>query len=653
MIVYNIVKSGIRVTRKSVMAKKRIAVLTSGWSVDYVLSVLSGMEKICRKRNADLYIFTCYKSFESDGSPNMTGFSIFDLMNPHDYDGIVFMPNLFNDREMAEKERLRILKSGIPAITINEKMDGLSYVISDNYKIYKNLVCHLIEKHHITEFAFIGGPDDTTRKHSNFMAFREALIEHNIPIPEENIFHDGDWSFEFAYKKAQELFSRKKKLPHAVVCVNDCAAIAVIKSAVEHQIDVPNDLKVIGFDDISFASCVTPSISTVNMRADKMGEEAIKMLLEPEGIPASRKIRAVPYYRQSCGCVREITGKQKIYSMYSPLKIDASPRFASHLRHIENVFIQNETISDLENALQKYFERRHSFEGTDFAIMIKEEVIKSLVNVKYSYQNSTDYGKKMHVLVNINEGKAVPKDPAKQIIATRDLIPESMKEDKPCTFLFIPVFSIRYLQGYYVAKNSFNLLIDKVAYNWSRDFGASIEKFRQTVGYKLMSEQLTVLSTQDALSGLLNRTGLDIFAQDLFFKNNMTNKKTLIMFVDINDMKIINDRYGHLHGDLAVKTVAEAIKDIFPKSFLAIRYGGDEFVIIGTINGNGKTDFKAKLRKDLALRTKNMSLPYSISVSLGIKVFSPDAKAKLMDAIEEVDEIMYKEKEDFHRKKAK
>ena len=57
------------------MGKKKIAVLTSGWAVDYVLAVLEGLEKTCRKRNADLYVFTTYKSYESDGSPNTTGFA--------------------------------------------------------------------------------------------------------------------------------------------------------------------------------------------------------------------------------------------------------------------------------------------------------------------------------------------------------------------------------------------------------------------------------------------------------------------------------------------------------------------------------------------------------------------------------------------------
>ncbi len=629
--------------------KKKIAVITSGWSVDYVLSTLQGMEKMCRKRNADLYVFTSYKSFESNGIPNTTGFSIYDLIDPVEYDGIVFMPNLLNDNARVEKERKRILKSGVPAVSINTPLEGFHYVGSSNHDVCKNLVSHLIEQHGIKEFAYIGGPGDNIGSKSHFNAFKEALAEHGIPVPEDRLFLNGDWSYEFAYNKAQELFSRKKKNPEAVVCINDWAAMAVAKAALEHHMDVPGDLKVVGFDDISFASLSIPSISTVNIRADKIGEEAVKILLEGSGTLQSKKIKAVPYYRQSCGCVKEDSQAQKIHSMYSPQKIDLMQRFASHLRHIEDVFIRNGDIGELEPALNEYFEKRHLFEGNDFAILIKDEVIKSLANVNYSYLTSTRYGSRMRVLVNIKNGKAESKELSSQVIPTKDLIPPSMNDEKPGTFLFIPIFNQNYLQGYYVSKNHHGLLNDKIAYNWSRDFGASIEKFKQTISYKLMSERLTVLSTQDALSGLLNRTGLELFAGKLLEKNISANKKTFIMFVDINDMKVINDRHGHLHGDLAVKTVSEVLNEVFPKSFLKIRWGGDEFIVIGPLPAAGRPGYQEKITEKLALRTKSMSLPYPLSVSMGEKSFMPKENENLMKLIEEVDSIMYKKKQEYHK----
>ena len=636
---------------------KKIAVLTSGWSLDFVLSVLGGMKRVCLAKNIDLYVFTSYKSYESNGEANTTGFAIFDLFNPKDYDGVVLMSNLFNDQERADYEYKRILKSGIPAVSINQQLEGFDFIGSNNHEVYKELVSHLIEVHHISDFAYIGGPNENIGAESNLNAFKEVLKEHNIPVKNERLFLNGDWSFEFAYKKAVELFEAKDNLPQAVVGVNDWAAMAVIKAALERKINVPEDLKVIGFDDVSCAKSVVPSISTVNIQADLMGEQAIKMILNHQNKnKASEKIniKAIPYFRQSCGCEKELSFNQKIFSINSPQKVDYSQRFASHLRHIENVFIKNGSIDTLNAALQGYFSLRHPFEGSDFSILIKEEVIKSLGNSDYPYQESTTYGKKMRTIVSIKDGKAFELDEDKKIILTKDLIPSSMKnspkEKNGSLYLFVPIYIQKYLQGYYVSKNSLEILNDKIAYNWTRNFGTSIEKFRQTLNYKLMSEQLEKLSTMDALSGLLNRAGLDIFASKLFDKNNEENKKTYTMFIDINSMKMINDKYGHLHGDLAVKTVAETIKHIFPKSFLKIRYGGDEFVIIGTTTEPIKTDYQAKIKEDLETRTKNMSLPYELSVSMGTKIFMPNEKQNIMQAIEEVDEIMYEYKTAYHKK---
>ena len=622
--------------------KTKIAVLTSGWSVDFVLSVLEGMKRVCLKKNIELHVFTSYKSYESNGEPN--------LFDPKNFDGIVLMSNLFNDEERADYEYKRILKSGVPAVSINQRLDGFHSISSNNTEVYRELVSHLIEVHKVSDFAYIGGPTDNVGAEANLKAFMEALKTHNISIKKERLYLGGDWSFSYAYKTAQDLFKDPKNIPQAVACVNDWAAMAVIKAALEHNVDVPEDLLVIGFDDVICAKSVLPSISTVNIQADLMGEEAINLLLNKSDIPETRNINAVSYFRQSCGCVKALSANQKIFSLDSPQEIDASQRFASHLRHIENVFIKNGSIETLEEALQKYFSKRHPFEGDSFAILIKEEVIKSLENVNFSYQQSLSYGKKMRVLVNIKDSQAVTSDEGKKLIPTRSLIPDSMKDKKGALYLYIPIYNQKYLHGYYVSKNSTVILNDKIAYNWTRNFGTSIEKFRQTLNYKLMSEQLKKLSTLDGLSGLMNRTGFNIYATELFYKNNNENKETFIMFIDINSMKVINDKHGHLHEDLAVKTVAETIKSVFPKNFLTIRYGGDEFLIIGT-KTNSKNDYQEKIKDELDSRTKSMSLPYELSVSIGSKTFKANEKTSLLQAIKEVDEIMYVNKTNFHKKK--
>ncbi|MCQ2241667.1 GGDEF domain-containing protein [Treponema sp.] len=625
--------------------KKKIAVLTSGWSIDYLNCVIEGLKKSMEKRNIDIYIFTCYKFNEPSGENNITSFAVFDLIDYKDFDGVIIMPNLFNDEERVEHERKRIVESGVPAVSLCQPLEGLHFVNSDNHDSYKNMIVHLIKQHYLTDFAYIGGPDGNAGADSNFRAYKEALEENGIPVNDKDVYLHGDWSYDFAYKKANEILT-SKKIPQAIVCVNDWAAMATTKAALQLGISVPEELVVIGFDDISYAKNVIPSISTVNIRAELLAETAVDLLLKKQKELVTVNIKAEEKYRQSCGCISDIRVEQIKYSQGYFHGIDDVQRFASQLRHMEDIFIQNQTVVKMKSALQNYFERRHTSEGSDFAILIKDEVIQNLIDVDSSLPESTTYGEKMRIVVNLQDGKSVA---GGDILNTRELIPANMKEKNSTIYLFLPIFNRKYLHGYYVSKNFTHLLDNKSAYNWTRNFGTCIEKFRQTVEYRLISEQLRELSVKDSLSGLLNRTGLDMIASKFFEENNQGGKKTVIAFVDINNMKIINDKFGHLHGDLAIKTVAESISETLPKDFLAIRFGGDEFVIVGSRQREGKLDLCERIKDDLAKRAEKMSLPYNLTVSTGLKFFKSGEKATLLDAIEEVDEMMYKNKIQFHK----
>ncbi|MCQ2591742.1 MAG: GGDEF domain-containing protein [Treponema sp.] len=627
--------------------KRKIAVLTSGWAVDYLQDVLRGIRKACENKNIDIYVFCAFKFSEPDGSDNVTGFAIYDLINYKDYDGIIIMPNLFNDEARVEYERKRIVESGVPAVSLNQKLDGLHFINSDNHDVYKNLINHLIDVHYLTDFAYIGGPAGNPGADSNFSAFKEALESHGLTVNEDNLYLNGDWSYDFAYEQAKKIFKDNQHFPQAVVCVNDWAAMAVATVAFENNISVPEEVAVVGFDDIYFSSRVIPSISTVDMCGDIMGEEAVKLLLRAPNEYTEKIIRAKEYFRQSCGCISDIRMIQKHYSLCHSQEIDSMQRFASQLRHLEDVFIRYVSPEELVQKVQNYFVKRHTFEGSDFAILLKKKVVKTLLYSTEKLEESKTFDGDMQVIINIQDGQS-----AKQgaYLKKYNLVPNNLLSDESTIFLLMPIFNQRYLHGYYVSKNYLNLLNNKSAYNWTRNFGSAIEKFRQTSNYRLLGEQFKILSTKDGLSGLLNRNGMETYAIPLFNKNNQDGNKTLIIFVDINRMKIINDRFGHLHGDLAVKTVAETIQSSIPNGFLAIRYGGDEFVIVGTCTKLEDEMFLCdEIKNGLAKRTLSMSLPYELTASIGAKLFEANEAASLNDAIQAVDEIMYKNKNKYHR----
>lgn len=428
--------------------KKKIAVLTSGWSIDYLLAVLEGMKKSAEKNQADLYIFTSYRYIETDGKPNTTSFAIFDLPDYKSFDGIVIMPNLFNDDELVKIYHKKILDSGVPAVSLNQPLNGLSYIGSNNHGEYKKLINHLIEEHDVKKLAFIGGPDNNPGSESNYQAYKEALSDHNFPIDNQMVYLNGDWSFEFGYECAEKLFANPKNYPDAVVCINDLAALAVEQVATSKKIKIPEDLKIIGFDDIEISGKVVPSITTISIKAEKMGEEAINLLCNPAQAPVFKEINAEPVFRQSCGCQKELTQSQYFYSLNASKQLSKAQQFASQLRHLEDTFIQTENFHSLSDNLQNYFERRHKFEGEDIAILLKEEVLENILQTKEKLGASTGFGKKMRVLVNLNQGKAAER----KTLSASQLVPENLQSDEPALYLFLAIYNRYYLHGYYVSK---------------------------------------------------------------------------------------------------------------------------------------------------------------------------------------------------------
>ena len=164
-----------------------------------------------------------------------------------------------------------------------------------------------------------------------------------------------------------------------------------------------------------------------------------------------------------------------------------------------------------------------------------------------------------------------------------------------------------------------------------------------------MSQQYLKLSTKDALSGMLNRQGLEKLAKPYYAQNKKNGLTTVLFFVDINKMKHINDQFGHLHGDLAVKTVAAAVLETVPRNWLVIRYGGDEFLVVGNSKNYNGEDYCTQIKERLASKTSVMHLPYNLSASVGTYSVPAQSAMTLEQAVETVDNIMYEQKQAFHK----
>lgn len=626
--------------------KKKIAVLSCGWAYDFVVDFINGVKKAVEGLNTDIYVFNCYNYTEYTGYPNATGFSIYSLINYEEYDGIIILGDLITNPRVLEKERLRILASKKSAISINCNLKDISVLRLDNYSGLYEIISHLITKHNVKDFIYITSRNNSIDIAERYKAYRTALTDNQIKVDLEKVYSLPLLTFSDAYKFASEYFQKTENIPEAIVCASDYVALGVLKAAYEKKIKVPEQLKIVGFDDSKFSNKVTPSLTTVKYNVEKAGIEAAKFVLSNPTEVKNFKLSNTAVYRESCGCTENSGKENSLLSLDVLNDVSKMKNFNFHLEQIEEIFSEAADVFTLLTNLELYFQKNHSNEGEDFCVFLKSDWSSVLINSSENLPLNLSYGKQAQAIISIQNNQKYPRE----IINTKDLIPSKMIEgDKGSVFLFMPIFHHSYVHGYFVSKNNIDLLKEHSGYSWTRSFGNSIERFRKRNMYKLMSHEYLRLSVKDALSGMMNRVGMERIAKPFYAQNKKNGLTTVLFFVDINSMKTINDKYGHLHGDLAVKTIASAVMEVMPRNWLCIRYGGDEFLVVGNSKNYNGEDYCSAIQAILAKKTANMKLPYNLSASVGTYSVPASSPLTLEEAVEKVDEIMYEKKQQFHR----
>jgi len=150
----------------------------------------------------------------------------------------------------------------------------------------------------------------------------------------------------------------------------------------------------------------------------------------------------------------------------------------------------------------------------------------------------------------------------------------------------------------------------------------------------------------DPLTGLNNRKMI-IHHYDHWSKNHPEGSRLYLLMIDANKFKDINDTYGHVEGDQALKNIADALRQgckELPKRANIARYGGDEFSILFESSGLEECEkLKNGIKDKLAEINKKTEVPFELTVSIGIA--SSDGSITLKEFIDIADENMYEEKE--------
>ncbi len=173
----------------------------------------------------------------------------------------------------------------------------------------------------------------------------------------------------------------------------------------------------------------------------------------------------------------------------------------------------------------------------------------------------------------------------------------------------------------------------------------AIERQRLVAQLEKAREEAQRLTLIDDLTGLYNRRGFFTLSEQQWKLADRKKKKLVLLYCDLDNLKFINDNYGHRMGDQALVRVAHLLRSTFRESDIIARMGGDEFAILAIeaeANGDRMIDrLNDKLSK--ASGSKDFHLP--LSLSSGYAHYNPEHPKSIEDVLGEADSKMYEHKE--------
>lgn len=176
-----------------------------------------------------------------------------------------------------------------------------------------------------------------------------------------------------------------------------------------------------------------------------------------------------------------------------------------------------------------------------------------------------------------------------------------------------------------------------------KPFQSYISELR-TMEIKLNKEVIT-----DDLTGLLNRRGLFTIAQNQCELAGRNDFNLNFIFLDVDGMKIINDKFGYKTGDEALIDIADILMKSFRSSDIIGRIGGDEFTVI--VTGAPDTNYSLvtkRLQDNLNAHNAKAGKPYKLSVSIGLTLYDHKNPCSINELLSIADQMMYEQKKKKH-----
>lgn len=278
------------------------------WVSDYQMGIVSGTVDAAKAHDINLL---CIEGgcIGTKTPQQIQRNLLYDLVTDQDVDGLIILSASIGHYTSIKKLRAFCQRyQPLPTVTIANKVEGCSSLQVNNASGIQALIHHLINIHHYHQFAVITGPPDNHDSLLRLNTIKETLATYHIQLDEDLIFI-GDFSFNSGIEAITALIDDRRK-PFDLLCaVSDEMALGALEALRSRGIQVPEEIGVVGFDNIVASAFSEPSLTTVNQSLYDQGAQSVECLLKmiqtgqaPTDIVLPTKL----VVRDSCGCFSHV-----------------------------------------------------------------------------------------------------------------------------------------------------------------------------------------------------------------------------------------------------------------------------------------------------------------------------------------------------------
>lgn len=639
---------------------KQLAVVLGAINLDNQKKLLEGMETAAKEFDCNLFVFTNYIGTRETEESIMASCQIMKLPDFDKFDGVILVPNTIHNPIALNKILHDLNELGKPMVSVDRKLDGMSCVSIDSYEAEYEMVEHFLYHGYMNIIYVSGSMVASSEARKRYMAYQDALVNNGIPFDEANVY-EGAFTMESGIMIGKQILA-EGKCPEAIICGNDEMAHGIMDVFKKAGYQIPEDIKIAGFDNGERSRLDRPSLTTVDKSQRQVGYKAVLELmellngkdLEYHQHPCEIK------YRESCGC----TPKPEDILDYDSLMEQIKHKYVIQQR--DTVFmadIVRGLTADFAKAakpdalfdIMKNYVPQIGVEkfylcacDIDQVFVLPERNLGLNIDILHVNDDYTPY---IDMAIAYENGEFVTYNKFQKGF----VLPEECRtKSSGNTFIVNQIFYQNCCYGYAVCQRVDSVVASGLYYSMLMEIGVGLENVRQRMLLKDAVDRLNGMWCYDNLTMLYNRSGFSYEAKSFMDHFKSDDMNIFVIFMDADGLKQANDTFGHEIGDLMIREIGAVVHKNVSGEMLGMRYGGDEFVLFGGFKDN--EEYKVdrvleSIREDFKEVNNSGKHPFTLSASMGVSKWKAREVKSLDEIIEQADQKMYEEKRQKKLKK--